>query len=174
VSSDVVRHAWSVLCDRTFIDQDTNNISVDAIEQLNFPVPNIPAGARGVLLPYAVELVSLWYRLPDEKPMKQRARLRFEDPSHQAIGTIEMQVDLTSHTRYRTRARMPVVPVTGPGHYWFVVEQERGSGWREVARVPLEVANRVSTLPSRGVPSRAAEPQTRYRSGKKRVHRQKS
>jgi hypothetical protein len=167
MSSEVVRHAWSVLCDRAFIDRDTNNVSVDAIEQLNFPLPEIPKGARGLLLPYPVELVSLWYRLPTDKPAKQRARLRLEDPQHQGVGLSEMEVDLTTATRHRTRVRMPLVPVTGPGVYYFVVEQERGDGWKEVARVPLEVANVRQASPAAVLQPGAAEPSARYGTARK-------
>jgi hypothetical protein len=159
---EVVRHAWSVLCDRAFIDRDTNNISVDAIEQLRFPMPEIPQGARGILLPYSVELVSLWYRLPTDTPSRQRARLRLENPQRQALGVYEMEVDLTSATRQRTRARMSTVPVTGPGIYCFVVEQARGEEWREVARVPLEVQSVKQLAPVFAKQSRAAEPSARH------------
>ena len=162
MSSEPVRHAWSILCDRAFVDKDTNNISVDAIEQLSFPLPEIPEGARGLLLPYSVELVSLWYRLPTDKPAKRRARLRLEDPQHQAIGISDMEIDLTTATRQRTRARMPLVPVTGPGVYHFVVEQGNGDGWREVARIPLEIANAGHVGPSSSQSSTAAEPSVRY------------
>lgn len=63
----MIHHAWTVLCARSLIDRDTNNISLDVLEQLNVQIPPPLQGAGGFVLPARLEVVSLWFRAAEDE-----------------------------------------------------------------------------------------------------------
>jgi hypothetical protein len=140
-----MRHAWTVLAEKVIIDQATNNISIDVLEQVAVDLPPLPEGKRGYLVPAKLEVVTLWYRSDTLVPERGRMRLRLLGPAGDDIHTIETDIDLTQHQRLRARAAMMALPVSITGVYLFVVELAHGQAWVEVARVPLEIAIRTST-----------------------------
>lgn len=137
----MIDHIWSVLCSRSTIDTESNNVSLfNVIEQIN-PV-GLPEGARG-LLPMEVEIVSLWVR--DDVPGRGFTRVVIETPSSSVEPSAEGMIDLSSETikRFRTRQRLLGVPFEGHGQYWFRVEfrTEEATEWITVARIPVEMAH---------------------------------
>ncbi len=138
----MITHIWSVLCARTVIDSETNNISlIDVLEQLNLKVEPVPDGKVG-LVPIPYEVVSFWRRTRSNEPTQGRARLRLLAPDGKEIGPAhEVQLDLSAHPRLRSRARGLGIPVLVSGEYHFTVElqSEDGGTWDEVARIPLQV-----------------------------------
>ena len=62
----MVEHAWSVLCDRAIIDQQTNNIVLNVIEHVKFTHEAEETG-KPLLMRLNGELVSLWYKEPGDK-----------------------------------------------------------------------------------------------------------
>lgn len=135
-------HIWSVLCARSIIDSETNNISlIDVIEQVNLPAPPPPSTDGGVtFIPISLELVSLWSRENADAPENRRCRVRVNSPGGLPAGmptTVEFQVDLTVHQRSRTRARLPGLPIRETGTCSFVVEMSRDGEYTQVASIPL-------------------------------------
>ncbi len=136
-------HIWSVLCARSIIDSETNNISIiDVIEQVSVPaLPPAPAGGT-VFLPLSLELVSLWSRENGEIPENSRCRVQIFSPGGMPAGmpsTIDFQIDLTVHQRSRTRARMPGLPIRESGTCRFVVEMSRNGTYSQVASIPIQI-----------------------------------
>lgn len=136
----MIRHAWSVVCEKVIIDQTTNNVSLDVLEQMNLEgVVSLPLG-QGFLVPTRVEVVSLWYRDPSGGPDNGRARVRLIAPGDEKeLGLIEYALDLSVHERARTRGSLPAFPLVGSGTYYFLTEQKVDEKWNEVARIPLQV-----------------------------------
>jgi hypothetical protein len=138
----MIVHAWTVVADKVIIDRDSNNVSVDALEQLNVPGP-LPApleGEQATVLAYRLHIVSLWYRVPMEQPAAGNARIRLLAPeAGQELAAFGVNVNLNDHHRARTRLAIVGIPLTGPGTYFFSVELESDGGFHEVARVPLEI-----------------------------------
>lgn len=135
----MIDHVWSILCDKVVIDQETNNLSLDVIDQINIPAAEFPEGGRR-LVPIRLSVVSFWYRRQLDHPARVNTRIRYVDPDQKEIGTIKLDVDLTNAHRARSIARMGGVPITRAGFYRFIVEVESETKeWKEVASVPLEV-----------------------------------
>lgn len=131
----MIRHIWTVLCDKTIVDRDTNNVSLDVLEQLNLA----PIAEANVIVPVPIVIASLWSRAELESPERARARIRIVDPLQRVIGEVTIDIDLTVNIRARTFCRFGGLLVSGPGVYEFVAEIENGSEWTEAARVPLQV-----------------------------------
>lgn len=137
----MIKHAWTVVCEKSIVDRDTNNISLDVIEQLNFRVPPIPEDAEGVVIPFKLEVVSLWFRGREDPGTIERARIRTIAPNGEDVGVIDVDVDLKTFVRSRTRCVLASIPVPKgeSGIFRFVVETESGKKWSRVADVPVEV-----------------------------------
>ena len=149
----MIRHIWSVLCEKAVIDKDTNMISlVNVVEEVQaeavaVPLPGttMPEGRaspeRLPALPIELEIGSFWVRSDEDKEERSAARLHLFPPDGdgQVLGRA-FDVDLTQHKRLRTRVRMHGLPVQESGQYEVAVEfQEGPDNWIEVARLPLAV-----------------------------------
>lgn len=132
-------HAWSVLCDRVFIDSGaTNRVALGAAEQLTlYSTP--PAQAPGARAAVALELsvLSLWY-LDGELPEGSQARVRIVGPSGTELFSLPFDTNFEGRTRLRTRLNLGALPWDGFGRYYFLIERGMQNSFDEVARVPLE------------------------------------
>ncbi len=134
-------HIWSILCTKTSIDKDTNNISIfDVIERISI------AGApseENVALAVQAELAILWARSDHSIPETAVGRLRLVAPDGAVLGTTGFEINLGEpHVRLRTVMRISSLPLRGPGIYNFVVEVQapEDQRWRPVSSTPLEVS----------------------------------
>lgn len=135
----MIDHVWTVVCSRSVIDKDSNNISLqDVIEQLTlFTEPGEP-----VVVPMPLEVVTLWARSDFNVPARGRARLTFSSPSEEfVVPPFEHDVDMSSHRRVRSRAHFQGLPIREPGRHTFRIElqNEGETTWHRVAAVPLQI-----------------------------------
>ncbi len=132
----MIEHVWSVLCLRSVIDKESNNITLyEVVEQIR------GGGALkdGVAL-IQLELVTLWSRSDSTQPTQGRARVQLIAPDGKEHPEVQVyNVDLTSSPRVRQRLRMGGIPIRGTGNYIYQVEVEKDSDWDVVARIPLDV-----------------------------------
>jgi hypothetical protein len=137
----MIGHAWSVVCEKTIIDQASNNISLDVMEQILIQGPPLPEETPGILVPAPLSIASLWYREESDKPCRGRAQIKIISPGGDEVASVELDVDLTKAKRSRTICKMNGLPVKKgeSGFYRFILELNREGEWHEVANVPLEV-----------------------------------
>lgn len=135
----MIEHAWSVLCDKTIVDQDSKNIRLDVVEQI--AAKGLPEAPREslLLLPFRPIVVSLWYRDQPDQPATGDARITFFSPTEATLGTFDVAIDLTTAERCRTKLELPGLPVSTSGRYHFDVELRRDGQWIRLARLPLQV-----------------------------------
>ncbi|MFB6212469.1 MAG: hypothetical protein ABEI53_01470, partial [Candidatus Magasanikbacteria bacterium] len=68
-----MNHIWSVLCNKTLVDQDTNNISlIDVVEKIDLAGPleeieEVTEGNKKAEIGVDFQLVSFWFRADDSK-----------------------------------------------------------------------------------------------------------
>ncbi|MDO8433371.1 MAG: hypothetical protein Q7S58_13285 [Candidatus Binatus sp.] len=138
----MIRHVWSVLCARSIIDNESNNISLlEVLEQLAVTAPPGQAALSQtdkISVPLNSELVTLWTRSGDV-PEQSRARIRIVNAGGDELHVSEIAVDLTKHARLRSRARLNGLAIRGPGVHEFRVSLEEQGRWEEVARIPLQI-----------------------------------
>ncbi len=137
----MICHAWTVICEKSIIDRETNNISVDVLEQLDFYTSPLPGEAKEIILPKQMEIVSLWYREQGDEGVSGRGQLKIEMSDGKALSATNLEIDLTKSYRQRTRVRLNGLPIpkSFSGFFYFVVLLESNGKWTEVARIPLEV-----------------------------------
>jgi len=58
----MIKHVWSILCEKSILDQETNNVSItNAIEQLNLSLKGKPdklSLKKGIYIPFNLEIVT--------------------------------------------------------------------------------------------------------------------
>ncbi|MBI3739785.1 MAG: hypothetical protein HY258_12120 [Chloroflexi bacterium] len=133
----MLEHIWSVLCSRSVIDSETNNISIqDVIEQITI---NAEPAENG-FLPFQLELITLWGRKEINEATEGTERVTFITPSGKSEVISEAKIDLTKAERHRQRVRFPGLPISEAGKYYFAVEVKNGNNeWKQVSAIPLKV-----------------------------------
>ena len=108
------------------------------------------------LSPAYFEMVIWWARTEEGTPERGRGRIRIDVPSGDPIGTQEMDVDLTTFFRLRSRAHFPGFPDRGEGSYRFLVEYNSGDGnWDLKFEYPVRVTVGPPTMPEPEQPGSA-------------------
>ena len=133
----MIEHVWTVLCSRSVIDVETNNVSIqDVIEQISINAEPKPDG----FLPFPLELITLWERQESNKPAEGTERITFVTPSGKSNVVYEAKIDLSAAERHRHKVKFPGLPLSEAGRYYFEVEAKEGDGdYHEVAAIPLSV-----------------------------------
>jgi len=132
----MIEHIWSVLCSRSVIDSETNNVSIhDVIEQI---IINAEPTENG-FLPFPLELITLWGRKELDKSESGIERVSFITPSGKSTVISESKIDLSKVERHRHRVRFPGLPISEGGRYYFKVEMENGNQYHEMAAIPLVI-----------------------------------
>jgi hypothetical protein len=140
-----MKHIWSVLCRKSIIDSETNNISLnDVFEQLSI---NIDASANKSIktkinIPVEFEVVSMWLNTTGQKIFKAEMEVNFVTPEGTIINSLKQNIEVSNMARrLRTRLKSLGLGVGDSGTYTFEVKiKEYGEDkFKTVAKIPLEV-----------------------------------
>lgn len=144
----MIKHIWTVLCQKTIIDKDSNNISViDVMEELKINYSFKENNSNNneinrINIPIKYEIVSLWMR--DKYDLEENIDLKIvlNDPNGKELKTFDQKVVMKENLlRYRTIVKFEGIGLNVPGVYLFEIKiKENGKeNYRSVANVPLEV-----------------------------------
>ncbi len=133
----MIRHVWSVLCEQSILDRDSNLMSlVNILEEVT--IQGEPDPKKKIPIPLL--LTTLWVRVDRDLPVKVNSRYCLKSPSGETIQTIERQIDLTEYRRLRFRAQFFNIVLPESGTYEFISAVQTESGeWEDVDSIPLEV-----------------------------------
>lgn len=141
-----IKHIWSVLCEKSVINQDDNNISIHGVlEELS--VSLTPENETGKLpekfgIPISYEIVSMWQRNKNVESWKAEIKYIFVDSENEELlsSTQIIEIPKTSR-RHRSRMKITGMPLSKEGDYTFQVKikEEGADTFRLVAELPLEI-----------------------------------
>ncbi len=142
-----LKHIWTVLCKKSVIDNETNNISLyEILERLQINVGQqvINKMPKNIVVPFDFEVISFMGRkdYSGKTLIKAEIRLQIYDPENSVIGKMERKFDVTPDVkRIRLRLRSPNINVTTSGQYRFLVsiKEDGEEEFTTVAEMPLEV-----------------------------------
>ena len=136
---------WTILCQNSVTDAETNNISLfNVVEEVRLPAQPPQSLSEAVsrnISPAVLELVVLWVRSDMDSPEKGYGRVKVTQSQgvETPIGQ-EFEVDLTRFLRVRSRLRLAGLPISDEGHYLFKVDgKSSGQEWTEMFELPLRV-----------------------------------
>lgn len=143
----MLKHIWTVLCSRSIIDAETNNISlVDVIEQVELKKAPKDSGKGSIeeklVLPLTFTLVNFWVKEKDAKEFKGFLEIEFSDPRDKVLSTIGYVFDVpVANRRMRTRTIVAGLTVNESGIYKFrtKVKFNEKDIYTVVEDTPLEV-----------------------------------
>lgn len=135
-----MKHIWSVLCENSSIDSETNVISLfRCIEQLDI---TLPKGLTKKVAPISFELVHLWHTSKTNQDRNFEVRIELYDPENKKINEFPGYFTFPKNKRrMRTRMVMKGLPVTSMGEYTFKIglKEEGQKQYKEVAEIPLDI-----------------------------------
>lgn len=141
----MIKHIWSVLCQKTIVDSDTNNISlVDILEQLtaNVNIKDPKNELKEINVPINFEVVSFWLKDSAEKVVKANLEIEIIDPEGKVLKKFPQTLEFPPNIRrLRSRLRILGFVLTVSGNYVFKVKikDEKRKEYQDVAELPLEV-----------------------------------
>lgn len=159
-----MKHIWSVLCTKSIIDQETNNLSlINVIEEIR---PQSPLPEKGEV-PFGYSLVTLWTRDKQKEPESGDVRIKFISPSGKTLQTcMEYTVTLDNNTqRSRVRAVIQSLPINQGGIYNFRIEYKVGSSWKKASEIPVTI----STTKAQKKKTKKTDKKATKKKGKKRA-----
>ncbi len=146
----MIRHIWSVLCSKSSIDKDTNNVSLfEVLEQVSFNVKGPYAEkakkiARNehIVAPFNFEVVTLLDRESPRGEPEVALKAGIVDPAGKTLGNFDHLVRFVEGKR-RMRVVMKIIgmPVNKSGVYrvMIMLKEQGGGDYKIVAEIPLEV-----------------------------------
>ncbi len=146
-NSNSIRHVWSVLCQKSVIDTETNNLSLyDILEELNIDIEfkgNEPRSIDLVNVPFKYEVVSLWENNGKQNSLDgAEIDVDFINPEGKILKEFKNILEVPKlKARMRTRLKIDGIGVSGEGAYMFNIKiKEKGQNtYKTVAKLPLTV-----------------------------------
>lgn len=148
----MMKHIWSVLCRKSVIDQETNNLSLyDVFEQLDVSIKSNQESNKEIKkinIPVEYEVVSMWMKDDPKKEFTAKIELEVLDPDGSVSKTFQHSFLFAAGLkRMRSRLRVVGLDISTSGDYIFNLKYNNGKkGSQIVASLPLEVhINKVSS-----------------------------
>ncbi|HWN42141.1 MAG TPA: hypothetical protein VNW71_07945 [Thermoanaerobaculia bacterium] len=131
-------HIWTVLCSRSVIDKDTNQVSLfDVVESVTAKLLQpLPPAPKVGLLAFRSELVTLWKRSSDDEKVVT-FKSEIITPDGREVATSTMEAEFTQ-PRLRINFKAEALPIVGSGTYLFKVYAQVGDDC-VTGSIPLEV-----------------------------------
>jgi len=141
----MIKHIWTVLCRKSILDQESNNISLlDVVERLQVKLSIKREGQKpdGFVISTEFEIVSFWIRDKIDKEEKIQISIETLDSEDNKLG--EFTRDLTfspKMKKMRLRVKMLNIKLTESGLYHFRIKSKasKQAKWKTEAEIPLEV-----------------------------------
>ncbi len=153
-----IEHVWSMLCQTSSIDYQTNEVSLlRIIEEFNLEAQAKDEDTKRKLenmekeaieFPINVQLFSMWQReekMP-EKSDKARIKVVWIDPRGQELQSLEYDLQIPEDKiRMRYRINLGSIKLSVDGRYKFRVAlgKEGSSEFEQVVEIPVDVKIKV-------------------------------
>lgn len=139
-----MKYISAVLCEKSTIDSETNNISLyNCLEKYTIGIPNNMPKSDFINVPVSYEVVSFWVDESDNKAWSGEILIEFYDPQVKKLKEFNMDLSQFSKTGKRLRARQRIsgMAVSGSGDYLFKIKyrENKGKEYSIVAEIPLEI-----------------------------------
>lgn len=154
-----VAHVWTILCQSATIDTVSNDLTlIKTIDELSATFPNADAlsafqeaaAKDPVGAPMSCELVTLWKKTDRTKEASFDMRVSYRNPEGKILSTTDIPTVMEpGKFRHRNRLNIPVVPMTGPGEYFFVIEAKANEDkkYELVTEIPLDIVFQLEQKP---------------------------
>lgn len=141
-----MKHIWSILCQKSSVDKESNLISLfDCVEEISLVIDQTKAPKDDKLIvPIEFQLVSFWVfeKINKTKDNVLEMKIELLDPDKKLLGRFENKFKVKKgSTRFRSRISIKGLRITKNGRYTFKVrgKGEGEKGHKVVAELPLDL-----------------------------------
>lgn len=150
-----VEHVWTIVCSRSSVDSELNNISLfNLIEKLTFTIPEAAAnqfaasGKRGMIFPAEFEVVSRFYRRDTKRAGMFDMRINLKNDKGEIIfkGNEQKIALKEGIDNLRVRNQFKNIPVEKTGEYRIAIEikEVEDQTYTEVWTLPISLVIEIS------------------------------
>lgn len=133
-----MKHIWTVLCQNSIVDQETQNLSlINVLESIRFVMQADVVTA----IPFQGTIVTFWVRNEIDKAERGKVRVNIISPDGKVFKGDGIEIDLTNFVRLRFIYQIRGMHYTENGIYNFVIQSlnEKTEKWKTVTSIPLEL-----------------------------------
>lgn len=141
-----MRHIWSVLSDKSLINEDSGQISmIDCLEVINLPEEMArEIEGKKVNIPIKLEILSLWVDENNnvDSDRKIDVKIDYIDPKGNEMGSLPQTFELhKGFKRIRSRIKVIGLAVNGLGDYLFRVsfKDNKDKDYLVASEIPLTI-----------------------------------
>lgn len=145
-----MQHIWSVLCQRSSIDFETNLVSLfECIEEINLVFNNTKdANNEKIVIPVNWQLVNYW--IVDGGEGSLEIKIDFVNPEGNVFSSYENKIELQNNIkRFRSRTNINGFEVAKSGRYKLVISYKKEGEYVKVSEIPVDI-NISFNLPAEG------------------------
>jgi len=138
-----MKHIWTVLCQKSSIDIDTNLLSLfDCIEELSLVIDRTKAPESNLVISAEFQLVSFWTVENPQQENELEIRGELLDPNGKILNKFENKFAIKKGIlRFRNRTNFQGLPITAAGRYMIKIMQkkENKEEFEIVTELPLDI-----------------------------------
>lgn len=138
-----MKHIWTVLCQKSSIDVETNLVSLfNCIEELDLVIDKIKAPSGNLVIPVEFQLVSFWTIENPNKDSLLEIKIELIDPVGKVLNGFENKYPIKKGIlRFRNRTNIKGMPITNAGRYVIKIMQraEGKKQFEDCAELPLDI-----------------------------------
>lgn len=137
-----MKHIWSVLCQKSSIDVETNLLSLfSCVEELSLTLDSSEALKNNIVVPTEFQLVSFWAREQAEEESSLEVEGELIDAQGKVLNKFNNKFAIKKGVlRFRNRTNIQGLPITGPGRYLLRLKQKDEQGeWPVVTELPVDI-----------------------------------
>ncbi|MDB5178966.1 MAG: hypothetical protein JWN01_909 [Patescibacteria group bacterium] len=140
----MIRHIWTVITQKSSIDQETNNLTLgEVLEELQVGFTGeVKDLTEAVVIPMNFEVVSMFTQTASKKAQGGTVQINILDPHKKELGNTEQRIEIPANSRrLRSRIRATGFPFTKVGDYTFEIrfKADVDEDFQLVANIPVGV-----------------------------------
>ena len=138
----MIKHIWSILCEDSSVDQETNKLSIrNVLESIQIKVQGILPEKSAIPIPF--EIVSFFTRADSNTEEEIQLKTKLVNAEMDQLGkdfAANIKFPAKSN-RLRARSRIQGLPIKGEGKYAFIISFKisKEKEFKTVAELPLEI-----------------------------------
>ena len=139
-----MKHIWSILCQKSSIDVETNLLSLfECVEELSLVINQDKVSKTNKqIVPLQFQIVSFWTIEDTKEDDILEVKISLLDPDKKLLSNFENKFNIKKGIlRFRNRINIKGLPITQEGRYIFKISQRTKDEkeYKEIAELPLDI-----------------------------------
>ncbi len=136
-----MKHIWSIACNRSSIDCDSNLLSAfECLEEMSIAADkDIISSGGSLALPAEFYLITLWL-VEEDKGEEKKIRWEFIDPTDKVLSRLDKTIQATAGVkRLRNRIKVGGLPLTSSGRYCLRLSHWVAKKYVPLSEIPVDI-----------------------------------